>query len=111
MTLLCGISLLFLGSLLVFTRAGKKRFTITLPEKAILYKMVFTFLTLFLYVAMIYFLGYLISTLFCTIVLFRIFSTYPLYKCLLMGIVFTAMLYLIFIFALEMPFPQGELLK
>lgn len=108
MTLLCGAALIILGIILLLSKKQRKYENIV-PEKETLIRMGLIFLTLFAYVILISLIGYTLSSLICTIALFRIFSSYPLWKCALIGCILTAVLYATFVVALEMPFPQGKL--
>lgn len=105
-----GCVLLLLGGVLAFT--GKApTYKVEYPQGQVRRRMIATMVLLFAYVLLLHFIGYTISTFFVFAALFRVFGGYSWTRCTLMSGVMTAILSLVFIYWLVMPFPTGELFK
>jgi putative tricarboxylic transport membrane protein len=102
---LIGLTMVLLGGLLVFTRGEK--FHIEFPKGKLMASMVGTLAIMFAYWFFISYLGYVISTLLALTALFKVIGLYNLWKSALYGAIATTCLYLLFIYWLQMSFPDG----
>lgn len=102
-----GAGLIVLGLFTLFSKG--KRFTATFPDAKTLRGIILVIVLLFVYWAMLPFLGYTISTLLISIALFRVIGTYPVLRSTLYAVIQVAALYLLFIYWLRMPLPTGPL--
>lgn len=103
---LLGAIMILLGVLLIFVNKADS-FQVEFPDRKILGKMVATIGLLFAYWAIIPLLGYAISTLVVVSGLFKVIAAYRFSRSVLLGALTTAILYIIFIVWLNMPFPAG----
>jgi putative tricarboxylic transport membrane protein len=102
------VVLITLGALKTLVIKEPRR-QVTFPQGRLARKIIGSMATLFIYWACLEFLGYLVSTLLCSAVLFRLFGDYRWRTCVLASILLTGSLYLVFIRFLKMPFPVGIL--
>lgn len=102
---LIGIALLILGGLLLFQKPSAVR--VDFPTGKILMNIGLVILIMFLYWLLIPVLGYVLSTLLALAGLYKVMGNYSLFKSSLYGALTTAVLYLLFIYWLRTPFPDG----
>ena len=108
--LIVGGVLVLLGGLLTFT-VKRNSFKVELPEKEMLKKMGFIFFLLFATVFLFYIAGYEFGTLVSTFFLFREFGSYSWKKSGSFAFILTAILYLIFVYWFQIPFPMGVIIQ
>ncbi|KIL37465.1 hypothetical protein SD71_02150 [Cohnella kolymensis] len=102
---LIGIALLVLGGLLLFQPVPAIR--VDFPTGKVLMNIGFVILIMFLYWLLIPILGYVLSTLLALAGLFKVMGSYSLIRSSLYGALTIAALYLLFIYWLRTPFPDG----
>lgn len=102
---LIGIVMVLLGTLVVFTRG--EQFHVEFPKGKMMVTMLVTLAIMFAYWFLIPYLGYVISTLAALVGLFKVIGSYHLGKSTLYGSLTTIALYMLFIYWLQMPFPDG----
>lgn len=106
MTLIVGALLVVLGLILAFI-AKVPAFSVEYPTGRLAMRIILTMVVLFAYVGLIQVLGYTVATILAGIAVFRTFGDYSWPKCTVMAVIMGACLSLIFVFGLDVPFPQG----
>ena len=99
-----GVVLIVLGIILLFKGQA---FQVVFPNRNIVFRMVVAIVLLFLYWFLLPYLGYLISTFLISMGLFKVIGGYRILKAAIYSLVATVVLYVIFIWWLNMPFPTG----
>jgi putative tricarboxylic transport membrane protein len=107
MPLLIGIALIILGGLQAILSRQEK--IVSYPPTGLLIRMMLSILVLFLYVALLGPLGYLLSTFLSSIVLFRLFGVYRWWICMSAAAAISIPLWGIFVRILHMPLSTGFL--
>ncbi len=100
-----GLLMVIMG-LAIAISPGKK-FRVGFPDKKVIKEMVSIFLLLIIYWFALEFLGYLICTLLLLVGLFKIIGQYDYIRSVIYSLISTAVVYLVFIYFLTMPFPRG----
>lgn len=100
-----GAAMLLFGLILLIKKG--ESFKVQFPDKATLRKMLLVMASLFAYAIVTSYAGYTLSTFLVSIVLFRIIGAYPYVKAVIYSAVQTALIYIIFVYWLETPFPEG----
>jgi putative tricarboxylic transport membrane protein len=108
MPALLGAAMIILGTLLVFFINGE-RFKPQFPEKSTLRVLIGILVVLFGNWILMDYLGYILSTLVAALFLFRLTGSYSWIKSTVFALVTTAVIYIIFIFGLNMVLPEGLL--
>lgn len=100
-----GGALVFCGGLLIL---GKSRpFRVKFPERGMLTRMLLILILLAAFWISLPGLGYTVATFILAAGLFRLFGSYRLVRSLLYSAILTAVLQIVFIRALHLPFPAG----
>lgn len=108
MPALLGLAMIVLGLLLVFLPKNEA-FRPEFPEKDTMRVLIAILAVMFGYWIVMKYLGYLLSTLIASLMLFRITGSYSWMKSALIASVTTAVIYLIFVLWLNMMLPEGFL--
>ncbi len=82
---------------------------VVFPKGKVAQRIIGSMGVLFAYWACLSYLGYIISTFLCSMVLFKFFSNYHWYTILIASALLTFSMHVIFIYFLKMPFPIGVL--
>jgi putative tricarboxylic transport membrane protein len=98
--------MILLGLILVFFNNGES-FKAEYPSRRIIVCLVLTFGLLFLYLFLLQYAGYIISTLLVSIGLFKVIGSFSFLKSIIYAVILTIIFYLIFIYWLAMQFPDG----
>ena len=106
--LIIGVILSSLGIIKTFV-AKPPPTKVVFPKGKVAGRIIGSMGILFAYWACLSYLGYLISTSLCSIVLFKLFSNYHWHTILIASTLMTFSMYLIFSYFLKMPFPIGVL--
>jgi len=104
--LVFGLILFGLGVIQTFL-IRNRRGPVSLPKGKMARRMIGTMLDLFIYLAILPFLGYALSTFVCSAFLFWLFGGYRWPLCLLAALVLASALHFVFISFLQLPFPPG----
>ena len=103
-----GLGILVLGLYFVFTNKSVSDVKGTrLPVGETARKMLYTMVVMIGYTATLPLLGYPISTLVASILLFKIIGNYSFKVNILSGLLVTAVLYIVFSKLVYIPFPKG----
>ncbi len=102
-----GAGLILLGLLMLFAKG--ERFKVEFPESKIMRGMLLVVGIMFVYWILLQFLGYTLSTFVVSIALFRVIGSYNLLRSAIYSTIQVAVIYLIFVYWLRMPFPEGIL--
>ncbi|MGG1556688.1 tripartite tricarboxylate transporter TctB family protein [Geobacillus thermoleovorans] len=101
-----GFLMVVLGISLLFTKG--ESFDAEFPDRKTMLSIIGTLGLLFVYWILFQFVGYVVSTLIVSVLLFRIIGSYPFFpKALLLGALLTTFLYVAFVYLLSIPFPKG----
>lgn len=98
--------MVLLGLILIFF-IKEKRFEVEFPKPELRVPMILSMGFLFAYWVSLHFLGYVISSFLLSVGLFKVLGSYNWYKSVGYSIILTAVLYLMFIYWLMMPFPAS----
>lgn len=102
---IAGIAMIFLGISLIFSSAAT--YKPTFPKGAILKRILGTAAVMVVYLLLMNYVGYVVSTLLASYGLFRVFGKYSRAKSALMALLTTLFVWAVFIAWLNMPFPRG----
>ncbi|WP_166240116.1 tripartite tricarboxylate transporter TctB family protein [Paenibacillus turpanensis] len=104
---LIGVAMIVLGLVLVALKDRGEKFTVDFPSGKAMRNLCIVIGLLFLYYVLLPVLGYVLSTFLLLVTLFKIIGDYGVLKSALFGSVSIIALYLLFIYWLQMPFPDG----
>jgi len=102
-----GVSLSFLGLLLILSRKSKEEFSADLPKGERLLRLLIILVSFTIYIFLINFLGIFISNILFLFVLIRFWGEYSWIKVGLLSVSIAISLHLIFTVWLNMPLPTG----
>jgi len=106
---LIGVLLVISGVTLILKRNKKEENEQTLPKGRIAYMMLGAIGILLIYCLIIDFIGYFFSTLLAFIFLIKLIGNYRWIFSIFISLIFTTVLYLLFIVLLKTPFPGIQL--
>lgn len=100
-----GLAMIVLGLLAVFVKG--ESFQVEFPDRQSMVKMAAVLGILLGYWLLLFVVGYIISTLLASILLFRVIGSYGYGKSLVYSVIQVAVMYLVFVYWLSIPFPNG----
>jgi putative tricarboxylic transport membrane protein len=100
-----GLAMLVLGLLALFAKG--EQFTVEFPDRRTLMQMAAVLGIMLGYWLLLFVVGYVISTLVASVLLFRVIGSYGYGKSLVYSVILTAAMYLFFVYWLTIPFPNG----
>lgn len=108
MPALLGCAMIVLGTLLIFFVKGDNA-KVEFPDRQMMRILIYIIIIMFGYWLLMKYAGYIVSTLIAALLLFRITSSFTWIKSALTASVTTAVIYVIFVYFLNMVLPEGVL--